>query len=71
MGGSSLCPEVLEKTFGQIKGFPRVHVLDSTDPAQVKTFEKKIDVGNTLFIVSSKSAQLSNPISSSSTSSSV
>ena len=61
MGGSSLCPEVLEKTFGEIKGFPRVHVLDSTDPAQVKSFEKKIDVGNTLFIVSSKSGTTLEP----------
>src|SRR5436309_10365379 len=41
MGGSSLCPEVLEKTFGRISGFPEMHVLDSTDPAQVKSFEKK------------------------------
>src|SRR5690348_3233645 len=30
MGGSSLCPDVLAKTFGQVKGFPRLHVLDST-----------------------------------------
>src|SRR5437764_13694545 len=55
MGGSSLGPEVLEKTYRQIKGFPRLHVLDSTDPAQVKAFEKKIDISKTLFIVSSKS----------------
>ena len=39
MGGSSLCPEVLKATFGKIAGFPELHVLDSTDPAQVKTFE--------------------------------
>ena len=36
MGGSSLCPEVLRLTFGKIKGFPELHVLDSTDPAQIK-----------------------------------
>jgi len=36
MGGSSLCPEVLGMTFGKIKGFPELHVLDSTDPAQIK-----------------------------------
>ena len=36
MGGSSLCPEVLAKTYGQIDGFPKLHVLDSTDPQQVK-----------------------------------
>jgi transaldolase/glucose-6-phosphate isomerase len=55
MGGSSLCPEVLKLTFGRIAGFPEMHVLDSTDPAQVKAVEKKIDLANTLFIVSSKS----------------
>jgi transaldolase/glucose-6-phosphate isomerase len=55
MGGSSLCPEVLRLTFGKIAGFPELHVLDSTDPAQIKAIEAKIDLKNTLFIVSSKS----------------
>jgi transaldolase / glucose-6-phosphate isomerase len=55
MGGSSLCPEVLRLTFGKIEGFPELHVLDSTDPAQIKAIEGKIDLKNTLFIVSSKS----------------
>jgi transaldolase/glucose-6-phosphate isomerase len=55
MGGSSLCPEVMRMTFGTVPGFPELHVLDSTDPAQVKRFEGKIDLANTLFIVSSKS----------------
>jgi len=55
MGGSSLCPEVMKLTFGRQKGFPEIHVLDSTDPAQVKTFEKKVDLAKTIFIVSSKS----------------
>ncbi len=55
MGGSSLGPEVLWTTFGKAEGFPELHVLDSTDPAQIATFEQKIDLGNTLFIVSSKS----------------
>jgi transaldolase/glucose-6-phosphate isomerase len=55
MGGSSLAPEVLKETFGRIEGFPEFHVLDSTDPAQVKSFEKKVDLTSTLFIVSSKS----------------
>ena len=61
MGGSSLCPEVLEKTFGRISGFPEMHVLDSTDPAQVKSFEKKLDLANSLFIVSSKSGTTLEP----------
>jgi len=61
MGGSSLCPEVLAKTFGHIEGFPRLNVLDSTDPAQVKAFENKIDLAKTLFIVSSKSGSTLEP----------
>jgi transaldolase/glucose-6-phosphate isomerase len=55
MGGSSLCPEVLQMTFGKIDGYPELHVLDSTDPAQIKTFEGRVDLAHTLFIVSSKS----------------
>ncbi len=61
MGGSSLCPEVLEKTFGRIPGFPQMHVLDSTDPAQIKAFEEKIDLAKTLFVVSSKSGTTLEP----------
>ena len=61
MGGSSLCPEVISKSFGKIAGFPELHVLDSTDPAQVKSFENKIDLANTLFIVSSKSGTTLEP----------
>ena len=61
MGGSSLCPEVLKLTFGHIEGFPELHVLDSTDPAQVKTFEQKVDLAQTLFIVASKSGSTLEP----------
>ena len=61
MGGSSLCPEVFEKTFGRVPGFPQLHVLDSTDPAQIKAFESKIDLGKTLFVVSSKSGSTLEP----------
>ena len=55
MGGSSLGPEVLAETFGQRAGYPELHVLDSTDPQQVATFENKVDLAKTLVIVSSKS----------------
>ena len=61
MGGSSLCPEVLKMTFGKVDGFPELFVLDSTDPAQVKAFESKIDLANTIFIVSSKSGSTLEP----------
>ena len=62
MGGSSLCPEVLEETFGRIEGYPQLHVLDSTDPAQVRSIEGKVDLARTLFIVSSKSGSTLEPI---------
>ena len=55
MGGSSLCPEVFSATFGPQDGFPRLRVLDSTDPAQIQTLEKKINLARTLFLVASKS----------------
>jgi len=61
MGGSSLCPEVLQMTFGSAPGSPQLHVLDSTDPAQVKAFEGKIEIPKTLFIVSSKSGSTLEP----------
>ena len=55
MGGSSLCPEVMRMTFGKIPGHPEMHVLDSTDPAQIAALEAKLDLNSTLCIVSSKS----------------
>ena len=61
MGGSSLCPDVLKVTFGKIAGFPELHVLDSTDPAQVKAFEDKVNLAKTLFIASSKSGTTLEP----------
>ena len=61
MGGSSLCAEVLAVTFGKQSGHPELHVLDSTDPAQVKSIESKIDPGKTLFIVASKSGSTLEP----------
>jgi transaldolase/glucose-6-phosphate isomerase len=61
MGGSSLCPEVLKMTFGRVSGSPELHVLDSTDPQQVKAFENKVDLAKTLFIVSSKSGSTLEP----------
>jgi transaldolase / glucose-6-phosphate isomerase len=61
MGGSSLGPEVLKMTFGKIDGFPELHVLDSTDPAQVRAFENNVDLKNTLVIVSSKSGSTLEP----------
>ncbi len=61
MGGSSLGPEVLAKSLGSAPGYPTLHVLDSTDPQQVRRFERRIDVARTLFIVSSKSGTTLEP----------
>jgi transaldolase / glucose-6-phosphate isomerase len=61
MGGSSLGPEVLGGTFGRQSGWPHFHMLDSTDPAQIKTIERAVDLGKTLFIVSSKSGSTLEP----------
>jgi transaldolase/glucose-6-phosphate isomerase len=61
MGGSSLCPEVFALTFPQAPGFPRLHILDSTDPAEIKHTEEKVDLAKTLFFVSSKSGSTLEP----------
>lgn len=61
MGGSSLCPEVLARTFGVQPGYPELLVLDSTDPQQVRSFEKKIDYAKTIFVVASKSGSTLEP----------
>jgi transaldolase/glucose-6-phosphate isomerase len=61
MGGSSLCPEVMRMTFGKVKGHPELHVLDSTDPAQIKAIEAKVDLKSTICIVSSKSGSTLEP----------
>ena len=61
MGGSSLCPEVWRETFGKVPGSPELLVLDSTDPAQVRSREAAVDLRKTLFIVSSKSGSTLEP----------
>ncbi|HXI04946.1 MAG: bifunctional transaldolase/phosoglucose isomerase [Bradyrhizobium sp.] len=61
MGGSSLGPEVLAETFPPRSGFPKLHVLDSTDPSQVRSMEAAVDMAKTLFIVSSKSGGTTEP----------
>ena len=61
MGGSSLGPEVLATTFKHASGFPTLHVLDSTDPAQVRAMAKRVDLTKVLFIVSSKSGGTTEP----------
>ncbi|HEX8156568.1 MAG TPA: bifunctional transaldolase/phosoglucose isomerase [Solirubrobacteraceae bacterium] len=56
MGGSSLAPEVLRRSFGDCQhGCLRLHVLDSTDPGAVLAQERALDLEKTLFLVSTKS----------------
>lgn len=61
MGGSSLGPEVLAMTFGCREGWPRLHVLDSTVPAQVQRFADAVNLETTLCIVASKSGTTTEP----------
>jgi transaldolase / glucose-6-phosphate isomerase len=61
MGGSSLCPEVLARTFGRQPGFPELLVLDSTDPDVIAAFKERIDVERCLFIIASKSGSTTEP----------
>ncbi len=61
MGGSSLAPEVLARAFGRQPGFPALTILDSTDPSQIRTLEKRLDLTRTVFIVSSKSGSTIEP----------
>jgi glucose-6-phosphate isomerase len=51
MGGSSLAPEVLRRTF-RVESF---HVLDTTHPAAIRAVENAIDLDHTLFVSASKS----------------
>ena len=63
MGGSSLCPDVLRNTFGSKKGQPKLHVLDTTDPATILGVRAKISIAKTLFIVASKSGETTETLS--------
>jgi transaldolase/glucose-6-phosphate isomerase len=55
MGGSSLAPEVIRRSFGEQGGWPSLHVLDSTDAGAVRSVQDAIDLDHALFLVSTKS----------------
>ncbi len=61
MGGSSLAPEVFRRVFGVRSEHPHLHVLDSTDPAQIQRIESSIDLQRTGVIVASKSGSTLEP----------
>jgi glucose-6-phosphate isomerase len=62
MGGSSLAPEVLARTFGVADGGIELRILDSTDPDAVGAVMAGIDPLATLFIVASKSGTTTEPL---------
>ncbi len=51
MGGSSLAPEVIRRTFAAEK----LHVLDTTHPSAIRRLEARLDLARTLFVAASKS----------------
>lgn len=62
MGGSSLCPDVLAKTFaGRGGDAPKLSIVDSTVSAQVARIADGLDFSSTLFIVASKSGSTLEP----------
>jgi len=61
MGGSSLCSEVLAHSFSRKDDYPQLYVLDSTVPTAIRHLEQRINLGNTLFIVASKSGTTTEP----------
>ena len=63
MGGSSLAPEVMGSILGNSPGALRLHVLDSTVPAQITAVQKRLDITKTLFLISSKSGTTIEPLS--------
>src|SRR5919204_549683 len=59
MGGSSLAPEVLRAVLGAAPGWPRLHMLDSTDPAAIQSVATVPE--RTLYLLSSKSGTTIEP----------
>jgi transaldolase/glucose-6-phosphate isomerase len=63
MGGSSLAPEVYQRTFGNRSGYPELITLDSTHPGAVQAVDDLVDPATTLFVVASKSGDTIEPLS--------
>lgn len=59
MGGSSLAPEVLRAVLGGSPEWPRLHMLDSTDPAAVRAASTPPE--RTLYLIASKSGTTIEP----------
>ena len=61
MGGSSLAPDILRRTFGSTEGYLELRILDSTDPAYVHEVLDDLDPLRTLVIIASKSGTTTEP----------
>jgi glucose-6-phosphate isomerase len=61
MGGSSLAPDILHRTFGSLEGYLALRILDSTDPAYVAATLDDLDPLRTLVIIASKSGTTTEP----------
>jgi glucose-6-phosphate isomerase len=61
MGGSSLAPDVLYRTFGSQDGYLALRILDSTDPAYVSATFDDLDPFRTLVLIASKSGTTTEP----------
>lgn len=61
MGGSSLAPYVFGSSFGRRPGFPRLEVLDSTEPSSVLAAAEEAPAARTIYVVSSKSGTTLEP----------
>ena len=61
MGGSSLAPLVFASSFGRREGFPRLEVLDSTEPSSVLAAARAAPPGRSAYVVSSKSGTTLEP----------
>ena len=55
MGGSSLFPEVLARTFGSGEGYPQLHILDTTNPTGINRILEACPPDRTFHLASSKS----------------
>lgn len=63
MGGSSLAPLVMARIIGGAPGHPRLHVLDTTSPAQVAPLLESLDRERTYVLIASKSGSTIEPLS--------
>ena len=62
MGGSSLAPKVFQRTFGNSVDHPELITVDTPHPGAVRDVSTRIEPGETLFAVASKSGRTIEPL---------